>query len=109
MADDPKPGGSETPAPNEDQAAGKPAKPAAPAPSAPAPKAPAPKPAAAGGAAAPPKAPPVMAATPWESELSKGLKERFGDRITEASTYLGQNFIVARPEAVISILDYLKL
>ena len=83
MADDGKPGGSDAPAP-----------PAAP-----------PKPAA----AAPPKLPAVMLATPWDSDLSRDLKERFGDRISETSTYLGQNFIVASPDSVISILEYLKL
>jgi NADH-quinone oxidoreductase subunit C len=50
-----------------------------------------------------------MAATPWDSELARELKERFGDRIAETSTYLGQNFIVAKPEAAIPILEYLKL
>jgi NADH-quinone oxidoreductase subunit C len=50
-----------------------------------------------------------MAATPWESDLARGLKERFGGQIREISTYLGQNFIVARPEAAIPILEYLKL
>ena len=50
-----------------------------------------------------------MAATPWDSDLSRDLKERFGDRITETSTYLGQNFIVAKPDAAIPILEYLKL
>ena len=83
MADDTKPGGSDAPAP-----------PAAP-----------PKPAA----AAPPKPPAVMAATPWDGDLPRDLKERFGDRISETSTYLGQNFIVAKPDSVISILEYLKL
>jgi NADH-quinone oxidoreductase subunit C len=83
MADELKPGGSDAPAP-----------PAAP-----------PKPAA----AAPPKPPAVMAATPWASDLSRELTERFGAQISEASTYLGQNFIVAQPNSVISILEYLKL
>jgi len=50
-----------------------------------------------------------MAATPWDSDLSRGLKERFGDRIAATSTYLGQNFIVAKPDAAIPILEYLKL
>ena len=50
-----------------------------------------------------------MAATPWNSDLARELKERFGDRISEVSTYLGQNFIVAKPEAAISVLEYLKL
>ncbi len=50
-----------------------------------------------------------MAAVPWESDLAKELKERFGDRISETSTYLGQNFIVAKPDSVIAVLEYLKL
>jgi NADH-quinone oxidoreductase subunit C len=92
MADEQTPGGSQAPPPEP----GKPAAPPA-------------KPAAAAGHAAPPKPPATMAATAWDSDLARELKERFGDRISETSTYLGQNFIVARPEAAISILEYLKL
>jgi NADH-quinone oxidoreductase subunit C len=50
-----------------------------------------------------------MAVTPWESDLTASLKEQFGDRITEYSAYLGQNFLIAKSEAVISILEFLKL
>jgi NADH-quinone oxidoreductase subunit C len=50
-----------------------------------------------------------MAATPWDSDLASELKERFGDRITETSTYLGQNFLVVKPESAIAVLEYLKL
>ncbi|HWB87066.1 MAG TPA: NADH-quinone oxidoreductase subunit C [Bryobacteraceae bacterium] len=50
-----------------------------------------------------------MASAPWESELAREIKERFGNRVLETSTYLGQNFIVAHIEAVIPILEYLKL
>jgi len=50
-----------------------------------------------------------MAATPWESELASELKAHFGERISGTSTYLGQNFIVAKPEAAVPILEYLKL
>jgi len=50
-----------------------------------------------------------MAATPWDSDLAREIKERFGDRVSEASTYLGQNFIVAKPDAAVSLLEYLKL
>ena len=50
-----------------------------------------------------------MAATLWESDLARELKERFGGQIGETSTYLGQNFIVAKPEAAVPILEYLKL
>jgi len=63
-------------------------------------KAPPPKPAA--------KPPATMAATPWEGDLARGLKERFGDAVTEASSYLGQNFLVAKPEAITGILQWLK-
>lgn len=92
MAEEPKPGEPQEPA----------AKPAADAPK-PAP----PKPAAAKPAA--PKPPAVMAATPWDSELARQLKEEFGDRIREVSTYVGQNFIVCQPEEAVPILEYLKM
>jgi NADH-quinone oxidoreductase subunit C len=91
MADEQKPGGSEAPLPAGGEAAGQPAKPSPPKP------------------AAPPKPPATMAATPWASDLARELKERFGEQIGETSTYLGQNFIVAKPEAAVPILEYLKL
>jgi len=50
-----------------------------------------------------------MAATPWESELATELKERFTDSIVATSTYLGQNFVVAKPGAAIAIIEHLKL
>ena len=50
-----------------------------------------------------------MAATPWDSDLARDLKERFGEGVSATSTYLGQNFIVARADQVIAILEYLKL
>lgn len=59
--------------------------------------------------AAPPKPPAVMAATPWESDLVNELKQQFGEAILEASSYVGQNFLVAKPDAVISFIEYLKL
>jgi len=65
--------------------------------------------AAAGGHAAPPKPPATMAATPWESELVRELKERFGDQIKETATYLGQNFVVCTPEAAVPVIEFLKL
>jgi NADH-quinone oxidoreductase subunit C len=55
------------------------------------------------------KAPAVMATTPWEGELPETLKAHFGDRISEYSTYLGQNFLVAAPEAAVAVLEFLKL
>ena len=104
MADEQKPGGSEAPPPPGGEASKPPATPAADAA-----KAAPPKPAAAAGHAAPPKPPATMAATPWDSDLARELKERFGDRISETSTYLGQNFLVTKPEAAIPVLEYLKL
>ncbi len=91
MADEQRPDGSEAPP------AGGAAKPAPP------------KPAAAKPAAAAPKPPATMAATPWDSDLARELKERFGARIRETSTYLGQNFVVCQPGAAVPILEYLKL
>jgi NADH-quinone oxidoreductase subunit C len=91
----------ENPAPPPEGAAGSPpAEPPAP-PKAAAPK-PAPKP-------APPKAPAVMEATLWESELTSALKTEFAGQILEFATYRGQDFLVARPEGVDAILEYLKL
>jgi NADH-quinone oxidoreductase subunit C len=99
MADEQKPGGSEAPPPTGSGGPAQPAKPAADAP-----KAAPPKP-----AAAPPKPPAVMAATPWESDLARELKERFGDQLVEVSSYLGQSFVVAKPSAAIPVLEFLKL
>ena len=88
MADEQKPGGSPAPPPSGGQ--------------------PAPKPPAAAHAA-PPKPPATMAAIAWEGELPQKLRDRFGEGISETSTYLGQNFMVVRPEAVAPIIEYLKL
>jgi NADH-quinone oxidoreductase subunit C len=57
-----------------------------------------------------PKQPPAeMSTSPWESELTVRLANRFGSRISEFAAYLGQNFLIAAPEAVIPILEYLKI
>jgi NADH-quinone oxidoreductase subunit C len=103
MADEQKPEGSPAPPPSAGEAAAPTEKPAAPAP-----KPAAPKPAAAAHPA-PPKPPAVMVTTPWESDITVLLKERFAAAITEFSTYLGQSFLVAQPQAVIPILETLKL
>src|SRR6266478_9460437 len=66
-----------------------------------------PKPAAAGHA--PPKPPAPMAATPWEGELPAQLKQRFGGDIAACASYLGQNFVVVKSDAVIPLIEYLKL
>lgn len=107
-----QPGGA-SPAPVAEPPA-TPAAPAAPAAAKPAvpPAAARPAPGAAAGAkpagAAAPKAPPVMATTPWESDLTQALKEEFGDQVLEFSSYAGQNFLVAKPGAAIPILESLK-
>ncbi len=101
MADEQKPAGSPSPAP---QGAGD-ANPKAGAAAGAAKTAP-PKPAA---AATPPKPPATMAAAPWDSDLARDLRARFREQIGETSTYLGQDFLVAKPDAVIPILEYLKL
>jgi NADH-quinone oxidoreductase subunit C len=103
MADEQKPEGPPAAPPPDGEAVAPPAKPAAPAA-----KAAPPKPAAAAHPA-PPKPPATMAATPWDSDLAKEIKERFGDRIVETSTYLGQNFIVVKPDAGVPVIEYLKL
>jgi NADH-quinone oxidoreductase subunit C len=89
MADEQKPDGPQAPPP-----AGGEAKPAPPKPAA---------------AAVPPKPPAVMAATPWDSDLAREIKERFGDRVSETSTYLGQNFLICKPDSAIPIVEFLKL
>ena len=63
------------------------------------------KPPAARPAAKPPA---VMAVIPWEGDLPALLRQRFSDQVSECSTYLGQNFVVAAPEATIPILEFLR-
>ena len=60
-------------------------------------------------AAPPPKPPAIMAAVLWESELARDVKEQFGDRLLAASTYLGQNFLLVKPEAAVPVVEYLKV
>jgi NADH-quinone oxidoreductase subunit C len=98
MADEQKPGGPAG-AGSPGDSSGQPPKPAPPA-AKPAP----PKPAAAA-----PKAPAVMAVTPWEDDLSRAIKERFGAQVTECSTYVGQKFVVVMPEAAVPAIEFLKL
>lgn len=50
-----------------------------------------------------------MATVPWEGELPSQLKAKFGEQIGECSTYLGQNFLFARPDAIIPVLEFLEL
>jgi NADH-quinone oxidoreductase subunit C len=50
-----------------------------------------------------------MESTPWESELTRDLQRQFGGEIIEFATYRDQNFLIARPGAVPSLIEYLKL
>jgi NADH-quinone oxidoreductase subunit C len=50
-----------------------------------------------------------MATTPWDSELTRRVQEQFGTQVLEFCSYLGQDFLVARPEAAIPIIEFLKL
>ena len=73
-----------------------------------------PKPAApAAGAAAPakpavPAKPAGPAPVPWENEFIHGLKKVYGSGIREASTYLGQNYIVVDASIVSEILNFYR-
>ena len=56
-----------------------------------------------------PKQPPAaMSTTSWEGELPARLSQAFGAGVSEFSTYLGQNFLVALPDRVIPILAHLR-
>jgi NADH-quinone oxidoreductase subunit C len=54
-------------------------------------------------AAAPPK-PAGPVPEPWESDVVAGLKARFGSGIQEASTYLGQSYLVVDRSLAASVL-----
>jgi NADH-quinone oxidoreductase subunit C len=83
---------AETPAAKAEAAA--PAKPAAP-------------PAAAAKPAAPAK-PAGPTPQPWESEMITTLKRQYGSGIKEASTYVGQKYMVVDPTVVNEILQLLR-
>lgn len=57
----------------------------------------------------PVKKPKVMETTPWADELTGRLREQFGDRISEFLEYRGQKFLVAAADAVLELLESLKL
>ncbi len=70
------------------------------------------KPAAPAAAAAkPPAAPPKPTGPvpePWESDLVIGLKSRFGSGIREASTYVGQKYMVVDASIIYDVLQILR-
>ena len=113
-----QPAGTKSAAPPSDEKTAQPAspthgevKPAAPA------TAPSVQPVPAGGAkpaAAPPpkpvapKAPAVMQTATWEGDLPDKLRAEFGEKVLEFLGYVGQEFLVAVPDATVPILQYLK-
>jgi NADH-quinone oxidoreductase subunit C len=60
-----------------------------------------PKPAA----AAPP---PKPAAQPWDDEVARRVRERFGSAVQDSLSYLGQNYFVVEAASITSICGYLK-
>lgn len=79
------------------------------APERPAPAAPAvpAKPAAAAKPAVPAK-PAAPAPEPWDAPLPNGLKNRFGSAVREASSYLGQNYLVIDAAVIHDVLQLLR-
>jgi NADH-quinone oxidoreductase subunit C len=63
---------------------------------------------AAPAAHTPPPKPAGPAVTPWEHERVARLKRLYGSGIKEASTYLGQNYIVANKEVAFDVLRSLR-
>jgi NADH-quinone oxidoreductase subunit C len=95
MPDDPNSLSAPSPHPEQKPAAAK--APAAAASSAPAPEKPA--------AAAKPTGPVPV---PWESSLVARLKRHYGSGIREASTYLGQNYLVVDSSFIAELLTILR-
>ena len=98
MADETTP--KDQPQPAETKPAAE--KPAAAAPAPPAPAAT--KPAA---PAPPPAKPAGPTPQPWESEMVANFKRRFGSGVREASTYVGQNYMVVDASVVYQVLQVL--
>lgn len=55
----------------------------------------------------PPPKPAGPVPVPWESDMVAGLKQRFGSGIREASTYLGQSYMVVERAVVYDVLQEL--
>ena len=91
-------------------AGGGPDKPAAPqaAPTTPTPPSAPGAPVAKPAAPAAPAKPAGPAVTPWQSDTVTRLKQRFGEAIREASTYLTENYVVVDPARVKDICLFLR-
>jgi NADH-quinone oxidoreductase subunit C len=48
------------------------------------------------------------ASEPWESDLVSAARQQFGSAIREASTYLGQNYLVVEAEVIEDVLLMLR-
>ena len=73
-----------------------------------APAAPAAQAAAKPAASPPPPKPAGPASTPWENDRITRLRQHFGSGIAEASTYLGQNYIVVEASVAYRVLQQLR-
>jgi NADH-quinone oxidoreductase subunit C len=62
----------------------------------------------AGQAPAAPAKPAGPTSIPWESSMVAKLKGQYGSGIREASTYLGQNYMVVEPSVVSELLQILR-
>ncbi len=51
---------------------------------------------------------PVPTPVTWENEFVQGLKNAHGSGIREASTYLGQNYLIVDPSLLTEILTLLR-
>ena len=56
-----------------------------------------------------PKPPAVMQSVPWDDELGGRVSARLGADLLEMASYLGQPFLVVRAEAVVALLEWLRL
>jgi NADH-quinone oxidoreductase subunit C len=50
-----------------------------------------------------------METVPWSDDLTASVKEQFGDRVLEFAAYRDQKFMIVAPEAVVPVIEYLKL
>jgi NADH-quinone oxidoreductase subunit C len=57
---------------------------------------------------APPAKPAGPAPTPWDNAFTQSLKNSYGSGIREASTYLGQNYLVVDPTIITEILTLMR-
>ena len=49
-----------------------------------------------------------MAAISWDDEFTRSLSAKFGERISQFATYVGQNFLVVESKAVAELFEVLR-